>query len=258
MQVSGVHFQIVSRNSNTNYWVPDPFPQWARLRCLRTYPGGQPGEGVEPHYHDADEIWLFGGGHGEVWVDGTMSPITPNTLVYTPMGSIHRFQMFSRHEVTACVTRLERDRRPLHLYPEEHGAPLPTAPPIVVAGADNVGPLREAGDRCPLHEMRSISFTADGDADSTDHVARETLDRNEHWAVFEGELDLEVDGCQVRLAAEDIALMRAGAERGIRLVGVSARATVVRERSDDNGRQRVVSVSRVYHAEVERQYGERE
>ena len=235
MQVSGTRFRVVSRNGNTGYWEPDAFPPWARLRCLRTFPGGKPGEGVEPHYHDADEIWLFEGGHGEVWVDEVMHPITPNTIVYTPMGSMHRFQMFSHHEVTACVTSLERERRPLHLYPDEHGAPLPTVPPIVVAGADNNGPLRAAGDRCPLHEMRSISFAAGGigDADSVDHVARQTLDGNEHWAVFEGVLDLEVDGCQVRLEAEDIALMRAGAEREIRLVGDRARATLVRERKDE-------------------------
>ena len=47
---------------------------------------------------DCDELWLFTSGTGEVWVDGQRHDITPNTLVYTPMGSEHRFQMFSPYE----------------------------------------------------------------------------------------------------------------------------------------------------------------
>lgn len=231
MQVSGPRFVTLSRNSNTNYWEPDSFPRWATLRCLRTYPNGQPGEGVEPHYHDADEIWLFAGGEGEVWVDEARYPITHNTLVYTPMGAVHRFQMFTAHEVTACVTALERRKRPLHLYPQMHGDPLPTVPPIVVAGADNGGPLLSPGERCPLYEMRALEFASGGNDDMIERVPTETLDRNEHWAVFAGQLDVQVDGCQARLEAGDIVLMRAGAEREIQVVGESARATVVREQT---------------------------
>ena len=29
--------------------------------------------GVEPHYHDADEVWIFAYGRGEAWIDGQAS-----------------------------------------------------------------------------------------------------------------------------------------------------------------------------------------
>ena len=163
--------------------------------------------------------------------------------------------MFSQHEVTGCVARLEPQRRDGHLYPDEHGVPLPTALPIVVPGTENVGPLHDPGDRCPIYEMRSISFVAGGNDDRTiENVAHETLDRNEHWAVFKGTLNLEVDGCHVHLMEQDIALVRKGAERQIRLVGESARATVAREWSDDNGK--FMSVGAMLRAERKLTQGE--
>ena len=53
------------------------------------------GSGVEPHYHDGDEFWLFAEGKARCgWAAGC-TPITPNTAVYTPCGVVHRFQMFT-------------------------------------------------------------------------------------------------------------------------------------------------------------------
>ncbi len=75
------------------------------------------GAGAEPHYHDNDEFWLFTKAHGEVVLDGQVYEVTPNTLVNTPMGPVHHFQMFTEYEVVPAITRLERARRPGHLYP---------------------------------------------------------------------------------------------------------------------------------------------
>ena len=84
------------------------------------HPAGRPGGGAEPHYHDADEVWIFASGHGEAWVDGTTYDVTPNTAVYTPMGTVHRFQMFTDFYNASVVTRLERQKRADHLL-VEHG-----------------------------------------------------------------------------------------------------------------------------------------
>src|SRR6266851_1243102 len=121
-------YVILDSAVNRQYWGQGLYPQWAALSFLQFNPGQRAGEGVEPHYHDADEIWLFLSGRGEVWLDGQSSAITPNTLVYTPMGVIHRFQMFTDFENCNAVTRLERAKGPIHIYPEVHGPPQPTVP----------------------------------------------------------------------------------------------------------------------------------
>ena len=42
------------------------------------------------------------------------------------MGCVHRFQMFTPYKNNAIVTRLERQKRPIHITVEEHGPPEPT------------------------------------------------------------------------------------------------------------------------------------
>lgn len=124
MIIAAEGFELRSRSSNAHYWEQDVYPRWTALRCYQHFPDGAAGTGVEPHYHgtlapppdfrrprftsralgafhfaaDCDELWLFTSGTGEVWIDGQRHDITPNTLVYTPMGSEHRFQMFTPYE----------------------------------------------------------------------------------------------------------------------------------------------------------------
>ncbi len=211
-----------SQNSNEVYWEQEVYPAWTRLNCFRPIPNQQRGAGVEPHYHDNDEIWLFTSGRGEVWLDGQSFPVTPNTLVYTPMGVIHRFQMFTDFANLAIVTPLERRRRAAHLLVEKDGPPEPTAAGFVVAGADNGGPIADRGPRCPISELRQVELAPGYRLEDAQ------LALNEHWAVLDGSMLLTVDETTVALSPGDVALIRAGARRALRSLQ-RVRAVVCRE-----------------------------
>ena len=150
MIISTDQYMIRSRNANDIYWEQGVYPEWTALSAYRHFPDGAPGSGVEPHYHDNDELWLFTEGRGEVWLDEVRHDIVPNTLVYTPMGSVHRFQVFTPYENNAIVTQLEGERRPIHITVEQHGPPTSTVAGFVVPGAHNTGPIADPGPRCPL------------------------------------------------------------------------------------------------------------
>jgi mannose-6-phosphate isomerase-like protein (cupin superfamily) len=192
------------------YWEQGIYPAWTRLNCFRPIPDQKRGAGVEPHYHDNDEIWLFTSGRGEVWLNGQSFPITPNTLVYTPMGVIHRFQMFTDFANLAIVTPLERRQRAAHLLVEADGPPEPTVPGFVVAGADNAGPIADRGPRCPVSELRLVELAPGYRLEDA------RLARNEHWAVLDGSMMLTVDETTAALCPGDVALVRAGARRELR------------------------------------------
>ena len=177
---------------------------------------------MEPHYHDNDEFWLFTAGRGEVWLDGQRFEITPNTVVYTPMGVVHQFQMFTDYENNAIVTRLERQKRPTHVLVEEAGPPVPTVPGFVVPGDRNSGDFPNRGTRCPLREMRLIAF------DAGESVDESCLSHNEHWLVMGGSLHLTIDGLRIELSQGEVALLRAGAVRRIQSAE-AARAVLARE-----------------------------
>lgn len=216
-------YMIRSRNVNIYYWEQGVYPDWTALNTLQHFSEGLPGTGVEPHYHDNDEIWLFTDGRGEVWLDGVRHDITPNTLVYTPMGVVHRFQMFTRYENNAIVTRLERAQRATHILVDEDGPPEPTVPGFVIPGAQNNVPIAQPGPRCPLSEWRKLTLTP-GEV-----IPEAKLETNEHWQVLNGTLLLTLDKREITLAAHDVALLRAGIVRSLRS-HEGARVTVVRER----------------------------
>jgi mannose-6-phosphate isomerase-like protein (cupin superfamily) len=217
MIVNTPRYMIRSLNSNDVYWEQEIYPAWTPLRTYRPFPNQRRGAGVEPHYHDADEIWLFTSGRGEVWLNDQRFPVTPNTVVYTPMGTVHRFQMFTDFENVAMVTRLERQRRPIHITVEEDGPPVPSVPGFVVPGEQNRGPIAQRGTRCPLSELRLVELAAGDGVDAA------TIPTNEHWAVVAGSVRLAVEDLEVELVPGDVALLRAGtrrllaAERGARL-----------------------------------------
>ncbi len=231
MVIDDPRYMIRSLNSNQTYWEQGVFPEWTALNCYRHFPDGGIGTGVEPHYHDNDELWLFTTGRGEVQLDGVRHEITPNTLVYTPMGCVHQFQMFTPYENNAIVTRLERAGRPLHLTVEEYGPPEPTVPGIVVPGGMNTGPIRDPGPRCPVSEWRLQRYEEVNAQGDTQHDA--VLDRNEHWMVLDGAVRLALDGRDVTLEPGDIALLRTGATRRLSTEDRSTRAVIAREHPAD-------------------------
>ena len=222
MIIENQHYMIRSGNSNNIYWEQGIYPDWTALSAFRHFPDQRIGTGVEPHYHDNDELWLFTAGRGEVWLNDQRFEITPNTLVYTPMGVVHRFQMFTGYENNAIVTRLERQKRPIHILVEESGPPIPTVPGFIVPGDSNTGPIAHRGSRCPLSEWRAITFSAG------EEVEEERLTCNEHWLVVEGTINLTVDGLEFELAGEDLAMLKAGAVRKIRSAE-GARVILARE-----------------------------
>ena len=222
MIIKNENYWIISRNSNSDYWGQDASPQWTAIGSFIYHPSQTKGAGVEPHYHDADEIWMFGCGCGEVWVDGQSYEVTPNTGVYTPMGSVHRFQMFTDFYNASVVTRLERQKRADHLLVESDGNPVPTVPGFVVAGDENVGPIPDRGTRCNFTELRTVQLEPGNGLEPS------RLDANEHWLVTSGTLCLTVDGLGVELSAGDVAMMRAGALRAISCAA-SAQTFLARE-----------------------------
>ena len=209
MIIENQNYMIRSGNSNNIYWEQGIYPHWTAVSAFRHFPDQRIGTGVEPHYHDNDEMWLFTAGHGEVWLDDRCFEITPNTLVYTPMGVVHRFQMFTDYENNAIVTRLERQKRPTHILVEESGPPIPTVPGFIVPGERNTGPIQNRGSRCPLSEWRAVTFQPGESIDET------PLTCNEHWLVVGGTINLTVDGLDLELSNEDLAMLKAGAVRKI-------------------------------------------
>lgn len=216
-------YMILSQNANLIYWEQGVYPEWVRFSAIRSLPGQKQGAGVEPHYHDNDEIWLFLSGKGEVWLDGVSHAITPGTLVYTPMGAVHRFQMFTDFDNVALVTPLERQQRAAHLVVEQDGPPQRTVPGFVLPGERNRGPF-DPGPRCPMQELREVALGAG------DEIGSATLTTNEHWIVLAGSVQLQVEDLEVELGPHDLALLKAGATRRL-LAGAGARLVVVRERA---------------------------
>ena len=209
MIVKSDGFWLISRNSNDDYWGRTKSPDWTIVGSIKHYPMERMGTGVEPHYHDADEVWIFGYGRGEAWIDGRVFEVTDNTAVYTPMGAIHRFQMFTDFENVSVVTKLERRKRDTHLDPREHGEPAPTVPGLVVPGAENNGPIADRGERCPFTELRLV------DLEPGYEVAETVLDANEHWVVTCGTARVEANGTSAELAVGDVAMLRQGTRRRI-------------------------------------------
>ena len=222
MVIENQHYMIRSGNSNNIYWEQGIYPDWTALSAFRHFPDQQIGTGVEPHYHDTDEWWLFTAGRGEVWLDDQRFQITPNTLVYTPMGVVHRFQMFTGYENNAIVTQLERQKRPIHILVEEVGPPIPTVPGFIIPGESNTGPIRNRGSRCPLSEWRAVTFDPGAGVDEAPLIC------NEHWLVVGGTINLTVDGLELELVCEDLALLKTGTVRKI-YSAEGARVVLARE-----------------------------
>jgi mannose-6-phosphate isomerase-like protein (cupin superfamily) len=245
--IESTDYTVVSKNANCDYFGRSGYPDWTDLNTFCDFPDQRIGSGVEPHYHDFDEFWLFYSGRGEVWLDEQRYEITPNTAVYIPMGAVHKSLMFTNYGNVSVVTRPERQQRAAHVWVEEGGPPppavtgalldlpegiepayeyggppVPTVPGFVVAGASNTGPFVNRGSRCPLSELRMVAL-APGESVGAGRPAS-----NEHWLVVEGSIELHVEGREIVLAPGDLALLRAGTAGRLRSVE-GARAGLARE-----------------------------
>lgn len=222
MFIKNDSYWIISNSSNTDYWNQKVSPEWTVIGTFIYHPVESKGRGVEPHYHDADEAWMFASGRGEAWIDEYRYDVMPNTVVYTPMGSVHRFQMFTDFDNASVVTKLERQHREGHLYVENDGPPESTVAGMVLNGIENIGPIVNRGKRCPFKEMRTIEFEAG------DQVEITKLSTNEHWLVEVGFACLEVEGFTAEIWAGDVAMLKAGAVRHLYFPN-GARVALVRE-----------------------------
>jgi mannose-6-phosphate isomerase-like protein (cupin superfamily) len=153
---------------------------------------------------------------------GESFPVTPNTLVYTPMGVVHRFQMFTDFANVPIVTPLERQKRARHLLVEEDGPAVPSGPGFVIPGDRNTGPFATRDRRCPFSEIRVLDLAAG------DRLEERRLAANEHYAVIGGQLRLGIAGMAIELAANDVALLRAGSVRELAAL-TDAQVALVRE-----------------------------
>jgi mannose-6-phosphate isomerase-like protein (cupin superfamily) len=215
-------FQIISKNSNAEYYSGDIYPDWTPIAGIHDFPVRPMAGGVEPHYHDNDEFWFWATGRGEVWLDGKNIPVGPNTVTYTPMGVVHKFLMHTDFEVVAVITKAERRKRIKHILVEEDGPPVPTVPGFVVSGEINTGPFPDRGPRCPLSELRLVTL------DAGQGIPQGRVPVNEHWLVLSGQVELHCGGRDFELHAGDVALVRASGERRIRATR-PARLVLLRE-----------------------------
>lgn len=215
-------YMVASKTVFPEGWSEHLYPEWAAIRLLRHTPDQLRGQGTEPHYHDCDEFWHFTSGYGEAWLDGQLYEITPNTTVYTPMGVVHRFQMFTDFDTVDAPTLHEgRKRRRGHLIVDGDGIPTPTAAGFVVAGDHNNRPFPDRGPRCPLAELRTVAGTA-GEPEEVQ------LSANEHWVILNGAAQLVLEETEFELSEGDVALLKSGLSRRISF-SAGARAVVARE-----------------------------
>ena len=229
MIIKNDNYMVISDGSNNIAaamkgllnWDDGLYPSWAVINAFHIFPQSE-GNGVEPHYHDNDEFWLFTAGHGEIWLDGQNTKSTPNTVVYTPMGALQRFQMFTKGEMVALGTRLEREQRAGHLLVETDGRPIPTVEGFVVPGSDNTCPFPERGSRCPLSELRMVDLRAG------ERIGEEPLPFNEYWLVLSGIVSLTFGELNIELVRGDLALLRSGLVFRIRCVR-EAKVALARE-----------------------------
>lgn len=224
MIIKNSNYWIISKNSNTVYWGEESSPDWTAINSFMRHPTDKAGVKNEPHYHDADEVWIFATGRGQVWLDDKLYDVTPNTLVYTPMGSIHGFQMSTEFNNVSVVTRLERQKRARHVLESMDGPPVPTVPGFIIAGNENNGPIKYTGMRCPFTEMRHMDLEAGTSFNLT------KLKNNEHWLVDIGKIQLSVDGTDVELVQGDVAMVKTDALRQISTTDY-ARVCLVQEKT---------------------------
>jgi mannose-6-phosphate isomerase-like protein (cupin superfamily) len=208
VRLDGERYAILSHEENNPAYSDDEgYPEWTILKLFRYYPDQKIGAGVEPHYHDMDEFWLFIDGRGEAWLDGVVHPVNPGTFVFTPRGVLHRFQMFTNFRNCAIATPHVGDKHKKHLVPEVDGPPIKSGEGMVVPAEESRGAIDNPTGRFPLTELRVVRDRSS--------AANATIDATEYWLSLDGFLKVDVDGVNVRLGTGDLAILRGGARRSV-------------------------------------------
>ena len=207
------------------YWYPRVYPTWSELNVFRLFPNHSSGQGVEPHFHDGDEYWLFLGGVGEVWLGDKVHPVLHNSIVYTPAGVVHRHQMFTPASVVAAVTTLRGRGRDGHLqlFQQDYGNPpyirlegsrSPVDDEVVDRQSSGNGFARSGSDNTsaagrlpsgPLAELRCLDG---GDVAWLDSPS--TLESNQFLVVVSGSAKVLHQDAIVELGEGDVALIGSG------------------------------------------------
>jgi mannose-6-phosphate isomerase-like protein (cupin superfamily) len=202
-------YMLISANSHRGrYQEQDFYPEWALLSGI-VHGQLATGQGVEPHYHDCDEFWIFNTGRGEVRLDGQSYAFISNTVVYMALGLIHQFQCYAPGAAAGLILRAEGQGRVGHLTVEEFGLPERTVSGFVIEGRNNTGPFAERGPRCPLSELRMVTWTAK----TPPQVLQ--LQMNEYWYVTDGVFKLTIEGVSYTLVQDDVAILKGGVTREV-------------------------------------------
>jgi hypothetical protein len=167
MIVATDSYFALSTLSARDCWDDELHPEWARLRTVTYCPGQHLGHGSSRITTTMTSSGFFTAGYGEAWMDGECSPVTPNTIVYTPRGVVHRLQMFTDFATVGIRTRMCGMKRAAHLRVLEDGIPTPSAPGLVVPGEENTGPIAVEHPTCPVRELRLLTYAAAEDLEWT-------------------------------------------------------------------------------------------
>jgi mannose-6-phosphate isomerase-like protein (cupin superfamily) len=200
---------------------PAAYPQWCNLSCFRTTQAAT--ADVEPHYHDAAEIWLWHRGRAEGEVDGKAVALCPGVMVYTPAGSLHAYRAGAEHANTGIIPRREPWMRQGRLHPEETGeTPSPEIPPFHVPAEQNTA---AAPAVFPAGAFLKSAYAARVQKGGS--VLRSSLQSWTAILVREGRLAGNVGGEMVAVAEPDLLVLDCGAAVDFRAESASELAFAV-------------------------------
>lgn len=189
---------------------PAAYPRWCNLSCFRNTRAAT--ADIEPHYHDAAEVWLWHEGTADGEVDGAPVPLSPGVMVYTPAGSLHAFRAEAEHANTGIIPRRESWMRTGRLHPEETGeTPTPEIPPFALAAERNT-----AAAPAVFPEAAFLRNAYSARCHEGAEIHRTTLSSWAAILVREGRIAGTVDGESVVVAEPDLLILDRGATVDLR------------------------------------------
>ena len=180
---------------------PESYPDWCNLSWFHDC-RGITGD-VEPHYHDAPEIWLWHEGSAEGVVDGEKIALSPGAMVYTPAGCLHSYQAHGQHSNTGIVPRRESWMRHGHLHVEETGESPSSEMPAFHFGPEEGLP----GDPAVFPRGAFLKAAYRGQYEANTDVLQTTTTGWTAILVREGRLAATVDRNAVVVSGPDLLIV---------------------------------------------------